>query len=631
MHRTPDTDTSQEAVENPARANEAQRVPPCDSRTWLGRSLRATGQRVVRYARAAARRPWLVLWTLIALYPCALLLSISIQSLRGPLYGIHEWRQGWTYSVAYAFVHEHASFFYPKHAWRGHLTGIVGMEPPIYPWVVSLLMRVFGDSPLTGRLLNFTLFVASFALFTRRLGQRLGYATALGFLVMASFSPAVLAEFRQFQPDPAMAALAVIAAVLFADHGRTGARTGFLLGLAVYTIALLTKPIAVAIMPAMFLFTVLGAARPSLLGAGLRLASFAIPLGLMMAWDKWANVLVARYMEGMPLISIDHNPAQMWAEMKNPVLARLILLGLIENWVTHVALFPAVLLGVPYGLRKETRSLGIPFLAWFSGMVVISLAFSSRYPSNWYYMLLFAPPLAFFGALGLARLFEVIGIETRDPLARGVAIAVVLAALATSPLLVEVPWDHIEHIAPQLAVHVRHGVSGDVLYWVALVGALLVGAACVALGDWLDRVPRGVLAIVLAAASVWVMITPYKDLKQTVRFYTGELDWDAGHVDSAEIRRAVDRYSTPRDLFVMNGSNPALLVRALRVGYADDPGWIDHQGRDFYVQKGARFFMTFAGSPPIPVTMQGAQLLERGARWELYCIDPKGCPVRAQQ
>jgi hypothetical protein len=593
-------------------------------------SLRALASRLSDRFRdtchAAARRPALALASVVVAVPFATLFAIALQSLLGPIYGEHDWRQGWTYSVAYAFVHENASFFYPKHAWRGHLTGIVGMEPPIYPYLISLLMRAFGDSPAIGRIVNFVLFIAGFGLLGKRLGQQTGFPTVLGYLTMAAFSPVALCEFRQIQPDPAMTSLALLAAVFFHEHGATGTRKSFGVGLLIYTIALLTKPIAIAVFPAMFLFAIMGPKRPTLLGSVLRLACFAIPLGLMFAWEKWANLLVARYMEGHLLISIDHDPAAMWENMKNVGARRRILLGLLENWVTHVSLFPAVLLGIPYSLRKETRSWSVPFLAWCAGMIAISLAFAGRYWSNWYYMLLFAPPVLFFGAVGLGRVFEVVGMQTREPWHRGIAFGAVFASLLVMPQLHPVPWSYIGRAPEQLAVHIRQGVSGSELYWIALAGSFLGAASLVALRDQVERVPGLIISLVVGAAFAWSLTTPYKDMKQTARWYTGEEYWVSGHVDSAEIRRAVSRYSTPRDLFLMNGANPALLVRALRVGYAEDPRTIDSVGRDFYVGKGVRFFMSFFDSGAMPAALQGAQLLERGARWELFCIDPKGCP-----
>jgi hypothetical protein len=448
----------------------------------------------------------------------------------------------------------------------------------------------------------------------------------LGYCVMAAFSPIVLCEFRQIQPDPVATALAMIAAAFLYDHGRTGTRASFAWGLAFYTLALMAKTIAIAILPAMVLFALLGPKRPSLAGMLLRVASFAIPVVLMMAWDRWANVLVQRYMEGNSIISIDHDPAQMWAAMKDARSRRLILLALLESYATHVSLFPAVLMGAVISMKRELRAIGIPMLAWLAGTVVISLAFSHRYWANWYYMLLTAPPVLFFGALSLGRLFEVITKGRRDDRTLAIGLAVALAAVMIRPLLDPVPWHLIEHVASQLAVHVRHQVSQSDLYWIAVSFALLLGAAVAPLADLIAHVPMLIFRVGLATASAWAMVIPFRDTEQTVRFYTTEQQWEQGHVDDREIRAAVNRFSRPDELFLMNGWNPALLVRALRVGYAEDPGAVDAHGRDYYLQNGVRFFMTFFDSPPVPGAMQGLPLIARGARWELYCIDPKGCP-----
>jgi hypothetical protein len=576
--------------------------------------------------RLARDNPLLAFAVVASAIPCLSLFSVEVRSLRGALYGVHEWRQGWTYSVAYAFVHEHASFFFPKQAWRGNLTGIVGMEPPIYPYVVAQLMRVFGDGVWVGRVCNFGLFLWCFGLQLRALGRRSGFEVAFAYFVVAAFCPAVLCEFRMWQPDPAMTALCVAAAVYFQRCGQTG--RGFQVGLTLFTIALLTKPIAICVLPAMYLFTVCGAARPSLRSAALRMVAFAIPVGLMVGWDRWANHLVQTYMEGNLLISIDHDPATIWASMKNVENTKFILLGLLPTYVSHVSLFPAVLVGVALSLRRENRAWGLPFVVWTLGVITISLAYSGRYYSNWYYLLLFVPPFLYFGALGLGRLFELLSSRSRDPLTWYIALGLVIAACMITLSLSDLPWEHITYGDPQLAIHVRRDVtSRHGPYWALIVLAGLIAGvlAALELSSLVSQRASGVLALGLSG---WAMVVPYRDTLQTVRFYTTELDWDAGLVDAHEMQCAADRYSTYADRFLVIGSNPALFARVLRVGYADDPWLVDQRGPDYYVAQKVRFAMTFAGGPPLPGSLRDAQLLESGPRWQLFCIKPGLCPKK---
>ncbi len=574
--------------------------------------------------RAVQTDPWFAVVAALVLVPSLMLLSIELRSVAGSLYGIHEWRQGWTYSVAWSFVHEGASFFYPRHAWREHLSGIVGMEPPIYPYVASLLMRVFGDSPAIGRALNFGLFLFGFGYQAKQLGARVGASATLGYIAAVAFCPAALCEFRQWQPDPAMAALSVLAAVFFQRCGDSGARRDFAWGLGLYTLALLTKPIAVCIFPAMYLFSVLGKARPSWRQVLVRGLAFALPLGLMMAWDKWAQHLVATYMEGNLVISIDHDPKQIWASMRDGPTAKFILLGLVENYTSHVVLFPAVLVGIPLSMRKDLRAWGVPYLCWLLGVITISLAYSGRYYSNWYYLLLFVPPLVFYAAVTLRHVVDVMAARAVDPLPWCVALGTVAAACFVHPLLSTVPWDHLEHVPATLAVHVRRELSLAATYWALLAGAAMFAGALAAFEA--SRAPRRLTALAVVGSAAWAMVIPYKDVEQTVRFYTTEVDWEAGYVDSAEIRAAVDQYSTYQDRFLMLGSNPAMLVRALRVGYADDAGLAEARGPEFYLQRNVRFVMTFSDTPPLPSRFHGAQELARGPRWALFCIKPGACP-----
>ena len=66
-------------------------------RTWF-RGLLDRVSSFSRYVVASARaNPILALTALVVAVPCAMLFAIQVRSLWATIYGIHDWRKGWTY------------------------------------------------------------------------------------------------------------------------------------------------------------------------------------------------------------------------------------------------------------------------------------------------------------------------------------------------------------------------------------------------------------------------------------------------------------------------------------------------------------------------------------------------------
>ncbi|MBX2841208.1 MAG: glycosyltransferase family 39 protein [Flammeovirgaceae bacterium] len=80
-----------------------------------------------------------------------------------PLEIAHNWRESIGTMVARNFLEVDANFLFPRLDFNGSKDGVVGMEFPIYNYLIFLWSKVFGYSHLAGRLIN--LIISSIGIF----------------------------------------------------------------------------------------------------------------------------------------------------------------------------------------------------------------------------------------------------------------------------------------------------------------------------------------------------------------------------------------------------------------------------------------------------------------------------------
>ncbi len=551
---------------------------------------------------------------------CAVLAAWQLRTAFIPVVGEHNWRQADTYSIAFNFVHESPDFFHPRIDWSRGRSGVMGMEAPIYPFLCSIAMRVFGDAPAIARLVSWVLFALGVGMAARSLRPRSKRSVAVGFVVMALTSPMMLFESRQIQPDAAMVAFLMIAAALFHESSKSNARKTFGLGLAAYTVAVLTKSPALCIAPALWMLSWSGGAitRARVVSRGLW---FLVPLFAFAAWSEWSKHLDATYAAGEAYFWTGFEWSRVIADVQNQDLVRNVLLRIVPGYAVSWVLFPAVLAGIVLGFERENRPIAIPMLLWLAIGVAFCVAFSGRVRTHWYYALIVAPPLAYLGALALGRLFDLMRALDRPSFVSMWAAAFVLLALVTSPLaggplrsLGDVPG---ASDFPSFTTWV--GESG--LLALALFEAIAVAVTFV------PRFPHAraayvglvVLGCGLALPRAW------HDAREALLWRARAPEWQRVEADAAELRRAVDAVSTRSDLFVVDGENPWYLHLALRKGWVHEPHELDRARLAAYAARGARFFVHFTDHGEVPAGVRGRAPLARGERWQLHCIDPGGC------
>ena len=134
-----------------------------------------------------------------------------------PLTDKQAWRQTDTAAVARNFFEEDFNIFSPRVDWRGDGSGVVEMNFPLYPYLVSLVYGTFGGVyEWVGRLLSSSFSViTSILLFF--LAKKFGFSASIGLWTMFFFLVTPLSLFfgRAFLPESLMLLLSVSSLLTF--------------------------------------------------------------------------------------------------------------------------------------------------------------------------------------------------------------------------------------------------------------------------------------------------------------------------------------------------------------------------------------------------------------------------------
>lgn len=190
---------------------------------------------------------WLshIRWTYVAAVIIGLGVILRLPMLPEPLtYATDYWRPADTAAIAHHFLENGFRLLYPQINWGGSGPGYVETEFQLYPFLVALLYRVFGEQLWLGRLVSLLFSVPTFAVFyllARRILTPLAATVALFLFVI---SPLDLRYSATFMPEAAMLFFYVVALYLFYRYYETSSR--WLLALAALSTALgiLIKPTA---------------------------------------------------------------------------------------------------------------------------------------------------------------------------------------------------------------------------------------------------------------------------------------------------------------------------------------------------------------------------------------------------
>ena len=538
----------------------------------------------------------------------------------------HHWRQAFTYGVAWNYAHATLDFFHPRMLYEISRSNIVAMEAPIYPYLASFFLRISHDNIWSMRFISWASLVVIVAVLFHWLGEQRAtgkeaWADRAGLLVAFSLSPS-LVEFRSVQPDPMAAALAVLAAFFLARYARLDRTKDLVTGAVLAALAVLTKPVALGVIPGLVVLGTYGSGRwirRGLLVSG-ALAAALVPHFL---WDRWAVHILQTEMDGLIIISIQHDLPDMLRNLKNPGFVREALLHFLPNYSGSWWLVPAIAAGIYRSLADvRLRRLGVSMLVWLAVYLVELIAFGDRLHSNAYYFVLAPAAVLLFAAFGIGAMVDMLDSPNARPKLIATRAGLVALLLLPLGLYFAVPIDWSSVAGSALALERNKAV------WMNDLGiALLLAGILVAFGIAAFIRPRRVpvwVGIPLVAAVLATAYWPWQDANQYFRYYEGTAARRGSAPRLEALRAAMKRHSTVGDRVVIDPPELVLFYHVERNGF----GPADIQtpaGLENVRRRHGRLYVQFepGGAPP-PRTVP-ARLLESGANFKIYCLAADDC------
>jgi len=192
-------------------------------------------------------------------------------------FGIDEWRQTDTASIAYHFYENGYKLFYPQIFWGGNGPGYVETEFQLYPFLVSILYNFLGENYWLGKFVSLLFSVFTWLLFyslaKRLLGETRTARWALFFLV---FSPLSLRYSVAFMPEATVMFFYIATLYFFVTWTKTSRKHHLVLAALCSAFAILVKPTSIHI--------------------GLVFALFALSIWgakILRRWEVWLSTVIA--------------------------------------------------------------------------------------------------------------------------------------------------------------------------------------------------------------------------------------------------------------------------------------------------------------------------------------------------
>jgi hypothetical protein len=211
-------------------------------------------------------------WLVLGLVAVAAWSAGRAGSLAGDWQG---WREADTAAIARHFTEPGANILWPRIDWGGKGPGYVESEFQLYPYVVSLGLRLFGDRPWPGQLVSLAATLGAVVVVWRSLRARCGELPAVAGALTLLTARAVVFAATSVQPEATCLLLYVVAWSAFERWVTDGARKSLAIYALFGALAMLVKPTAAQLGVASFVWLLL-ARREKLRHVELWVAWFAM-------------------------------------------------------------------------------------------------------------------------------------------------------------------------------------------------------------------------------------------------------------------------------------------------------------------------------------------------------------------
>lgn len=315
-----------------------------------------------------------------------------------PLEISHNWRQSLSTMTARNFLETDHNIFYPRIDFGGDMTGITGMEFPIFSYLIYFVSLLFGYTHWYGRLINLIISSIGLLYFYKLTNRYFSKETSFYGTIVLIFS--LWFPFaRKIMPDTFSLSFIIIA---------------------IYTCSLYIKnPQKWHLVPVYFLLVLLGISSKitatyllSIILLIVMVDYKKLSLGIIISATTIVavSIMFTWYFYWSPKLSAEHENWHffMGTDLKNGILQLVVnwkdtLSKFYDNSLKYIG-FLFFMVGVTYSIIKKQKKImlvfGVGFLSFLSVMVVAGFNF----PHHDYYVLPFVPFMALVSGYGISKL-----------------------------------------------------------------------------------------------------------------------------------------------------------------------------------------------------------------------------------
>src|SRR5437016_11341977 len=196
-------------------------------------------------AFSAAPYPYQVSGLLVALWILAV--AARLIFINQPYIDHWSWRQSDVAAIARNFYGGGFRFAYPQIDWAGNVTGYVGTEFPILPFVAAICYKFAGIHEWIGRSQAVILFAVSLPFFFLLVREIFGSTAAVWATLFFSFTPLNIFAGRSFMPDVPSLSLAIIGLYFFLRWTHDQKWTPFFAAAIAISLSILIKVTSIVI------------------------------------------------------------------------------------------------------------------------------------------------------------------------------------------------------------------------------------------------------------------------------------------------------------------------------------------------------------------------------------------------
>ncbi len=313
----------------------------------------------------------------------------------------HSWRQADTAAVSRNFYEESFNFFYPRVDARGELSGITGMEFPMYQYLSGILYFVFDtDVDIPGKLISLVSSVVALIFLIALAASIDKTITASSIVIVYLTSPFVFFFATSFMPELFALSLALAGVYFFTRYEQTGQTNELMASILFLCLASLSRPFLIFLCYPL-VHTFVADVKKGKFNRGVFLGGTAILAAFAFWYFYWSPYLVRKF--GLDIFffgsDLHHNLATMssfsfWSLLLNEITTSYL------GWIW----LPFTVHGSCELFRKGNRIYRYFLLAGLIGIVVLGLVSGRHFSPHYYYLICLLPLLVISSAFSLEAL-----------------------------------------------------------------------------------------------------------------------------------------------------------------------------------------------------------------------------------